>query len=297
MDQLIDGVPVKKFSEVLQKVIDESAAKGNVAKFARLVNSSCRHAVEGGQAISTQQIHKYLAGAEPGLDKLRYIAIATGISISHLAGIPSQQEDRFKYYIRYYPNIWEANLFKSFEKAEKAIDMLLTRPDFLLERVDREKDGGIRYIDLITSIAERKPHLRIRILLLQPESLFSRRREDMLSDTPLDELGIRKIRSNAWKRIEHILETSHHLEDHFQMKLYDILPTRVTTRIDDWLFYSPVTQQLASRECTVFKLNLTMPSVMDTFYDHFVSIWNKAPAVTHGEVSQVAEEEKKVVVS
>lgn len=295
MGQRLEGVPIRYFSEVLHKIIETSAAEGNVAKFARLVNSACRHVLRESeqQAISTQQLHKYLAGSEPGLDKLRYIAIATGISIAHLAGIPSERADRFKYYIRYYPNIWEAELYKSFEQAENAIDLLLTRPDFLLDPVNRETLEGDRYIDLIKSIAKDKPHLRIRILLLQPESLFSRRREDMLVDEPLDELGIRKRRSHAWSRIERIMKIADNIGERFHVKLYDTLPTRVTTRIDDWMFYSPVTHNKSSRECTVFKLHLTMPSVMDTFYDHFVSIWHKAQTITRAELDLVHQQEKK----
>lgn len=280
MELNFDGVPIRPFSEILEELI-QRYTQGNKAAFVKEINDNCKDIVEDGKPpFSPSLLQKYLTGSQPRLDKLRLISHALQIPITYLAGIPGEG---LRWYIRYYPDLWSTNLDGVFRKARKRIDLLWTHADFLVEYIRNSQTGRQeekRYIDVLIESLEATEDLKVRVLLLDPESGFAQSRESMASAYRLGNLDFRNRQSDLWEGIDELnkcVKKGNNVDPkRFQVKLYNHLPTRIMTRIDGWTYYTPLTHNRGSRNCTTFKVHYHMSNARETFDDHFYFIWHNS---------------------
>ena len=242
------------FQRRLRQVIDESFDR-KVSVFAR----ECAK-VDPRRAPSASSLQKYLSGvARPGLDKLQCIAKASARPVAFFAE-PSEHE-----YAIYYPTSELVNLGNYFRAARHRIDILTTELTVLT---------GVReprnYLEEIESALNRAAELRVRLLVLSPQSNFVTMRGNQLGYAG----RVRVYRHEHTTALDIVRSTAIKYRDRFQVRLFDELPSQISYIIDNRIFFSTIAHGIGSRGSVTFELLATLPGAYQTFIVHFLRIWD-----------------------
>jgi len=116
--------------------------------------------------------------------------------------------------------------------------------------------------------------LRLRILLLDPDSAYTAARANQLSFVRSE------FREEARRMVQVIVRVVGDYPDRAELRLYDSLPTQKSFRFDDTLVLSVYSSARLSKH--VLHLQITAGPVQETFRQEFEILWAQASVPLHG---------------
>ena len=161
--------------------------------------------------------------------------------------------------VAYFDRRDDANIPELIAHARRSIDILQTNLAIIQSN----------YMTALREALKSKPHLKLRILTLDPQSIFVNYRGLQVGfrgNTGLyrEELGV-NLRS-----VYFLLQG---LGDRVQIRLYDDFPTQIAFFFDDEVLSCVVSATGRSRENCAFLLHGQRPGAKNSFVDHFEHLW------------------------
>jgi hypothetical protein len=143
--------------------------------------------------------------------------------------------------------------------AKSHIDILQTNLSVL------EED----FIDDLVKAMEQEENLRLRILTLDPQSVFVNYRAKQL-----DETEVRIFRIELQKALDTVYFRLRGFKGRVQIKTYDDFPSQIAFFFDQTILACVVSATGRSRNNCAFLLPSTFPGAKRSFTDHFSHLWS-----------------------
>ncbi len=164
--------------------------------------------------------------------------------------------------VEYFPTRNDVDIRKRITNTNDKIDILQTNmitisTDYLQQIIERMKA---------------KDNLKLRILTLNPQSIFANFRGEQIGYK--DNIGIYR------KELESNLQTVCHallgFGDRVQFKIYDDFPNQIVFYLDDDIIDCVVSATGRSRDNCAFLLNSKLSGAHKSFIKHFSYLWDRA---------------------
>ncbi len=144
------------------------------------------------------------------------------------------------------------------------------------------------FIDDIAKALDSNEHLELRILTLDPQSVFVNYRAGQLEDT---EISIFRIElQNALDAVYYRLKR---YGKRVNIKIYDDFPSQIAFFFDLEILSCVVSAMGRSRDNCAFLLSSAMPGAQRSFVDHFSLLWSHR-SDSYKELGRVKDEENIV---
>jgi glutaredoxin-related protein len=143
--------------------------------------------------------------------------------------------------------------------AKSHIDILQTNLSVL------EKD----FIDDLVSAMEQEDSLQLRILTLDPQSVFVNYRAKQL-----DEPDVKNFRTELQGALDNVYFRLRRFERRVQIKTYDDFPSQIAFFFDQEILACVVSATGRSRDNCAFLLPSTFRGAKRSFTDHFSHLWS-----------------------
>lgn len=189
-------------------------------------------------------------------------------------------------------------LYRVFEDALEKVSYLPKRDDNLIRKklINAKSKIDIlqtnlsilsnEFIDDILKALENNVSLDIRILTLDPQSIFVNFRAHQLE---YDEVGI--FRDQLDNALENISYKLREYSQHVRIKTYDDFPTQIAFHIDDEILSCVVSATGRSRDNCAFLLPDTILGAKRSFLEHFEGLWNSDKSKGYGSRYKSKEHE------
>ncbi len=122
----------------------------------------------------------------------------------------------------------------------------------------------------LTNVLRENGELRMRVLLLDPDSDYTSARANQLS------MVRRQFREEARSSVETLANVCAKHSDRAEIRLYEALPTQMMFRFDDVLVVSVYSSARLTRNLVHLKFTADMRKVQETFFQHFEILWTSA---------------------
>ena len=123
--------------------------------------------------------------------------------------------------------------------------------------------------DIIDTM-NRKKELELRILTLDPQSIFVNFRALQLKYKD----NIQTFRDELKNSLEIVAHELKNFGQRARIKIYDDFPTQISFHIDNYIYICVVSATNRSRENCAFLVNNQMPGAQKSFIEHFDVLWN-----------------------
>lgn len=132
-------------------------------------------------------------------------------------------------------------------------------------------------VPALASALRENRELRLRVLLLDPDSAYTSARANQLS------IVRREFREESRKSIDALISIFAENSDQAELRVYDALPTQIMFRFDDVLVVAVISSAHLSKNLVHLEFTADMRSVQETFLQHFEILWAGAsmPPLTH----------------
>lgn len=127
------------------------------------------------------------------------------------------------------------------------------------------------YLSDIIETMKKNPRLKLRILTLNPQSIFVNFRGQQLGYG--ENIALYRGELDAVLRGVHF--SLRQFGERVQIRIYDDFPTQIVYYFDNEALVCVVSATGRSRENCAFLLNDKMPGVKKSFVDHFEYLWDK----------------------
>jgi len=128
-----------------------------------------------------------------------------------------------------------------------------------------------KYLEFIQESLDLNPELELRILTLDPDSIFVNFRGQQLGHHRRGASNYRKELVNSLKSAKRALKS---FGDRARIKVYDDFPTQITFFFDNDILVSVVSATGKSRYNCSFLVNSSLPGAQKSFIEHFDYLWN-----------------------
>jgi hypothetical protein len=125
------------------------------------------------------------------------------------------------------------------------------------------------FIDDLVKVMEQEVNLRLRILTLDPQSVFVNYRAKQL-----DETDVRIFRTELQGALDAIYFRLRGFKGRVQIKTYDDFPSQIAFFFDQEILACVVSATGRSRDNCAFLLPSTFPGAKRSFTDHFSHLWS-----------------------
>ena len=125
------------------------------------------------------------------------------------------------------------------------------------------------FIDDLAAVMESKEDLEIRILTLDPQSVFVNYRANQLEDTE-----VKLFRAELQNALELIGSRLRKFEKRVTIKIYDDFPSQIAFFFDQEVLACVVSAMGRSRDNCAFLVPPNLPNAQKSFADHFSHLWN-----------------------
>jgi len=163
--------------------------------------------------------------------------------------------------VPYFSSRTEALVRSKIRNAKAKIDILQTN----LSNVQ-----GSYLTDLRDALKEH-PELELRILTLNPQSLFVNFRAEQVGH----KRDVAAYRNELQSSLNGVYMHLKDYEERVRIKIYDDLPTQITFFFDSEILASVVSALGRSRYNCAFLLPVTLPGAGTSFVEHFDHLWNQ----------------------
>ncbi len=126
------------------------------------------------------------------------------------------------------------------------------------------------FIDDLVRAMEQQEHLELRILTLDPQSVFVNYRANQLEDTE-----VKIFRAELQNALEVISVRLRKFGTRISIKIYDDFPSQIAFFFDKEILACVVSARGRSRDNCAFLLSSDLPNAEKSFTDHFSDLWNK----------------------
>jgi hypothetical protein len=125
------------------------------------------------------------------------------------------------------------------------------------------------FLDDLVKAMEYQEHLELRILTLDPQSIFVNYRANQL-----DDIKVKIFRTELQNALEHICLRLMKFERRVSIKIYDDFPSQIAFFFDQEVLACVVTAMGRSRDNCAFLVSPDLPNAQKSFADHFSHLWN-----------------------
>ncbi len=160
--------------------------------------------------------------------------------------------------VRYLPNRKNDLIKSKIAKAKNRIDILQTNLCVLAK--------GFK--DDVKSTLDKTEGLKVRILTLDPQSIFVNHRAQQL------DLDIKEFRQELEDSLDNVKEYFSNYGDRVRIKIYDDFPVQITFCFDQEIISCVVSSTGKSRDNCAFIVPDNMPGAQGSFFEHFGRLWS-----------------------
>lgn len=135
----------------------------------------------------------------------------------------------------------------------------------------------VNYLSELIGTMRTKRALKLRILTLNPQSVFVNYRGQQLGFA--DDIGL--FRSECATHLDGVSHGLRKFAERAQIKLYDDFPTQIAFRFDDEIIACVVSSTGRSRGNCAFLLDVNTHGARRSFVEHFESLWQDRRSVPY----------------